>query len=39
MWEKRTLENIKDTHFNSTEAGYGPKYIYIIWPLIFMCVQ
>lgn len=39
MWEERTLENIKDTHFNSIEAGQGPKYIHVIWPHIFMCMQ
>lgn len=39
MWEEITLENIKDTHFNSTESGQGPKSIYIFWPLIFMSVQ
>lgn len=36
---ERTLENNKDTHFNSTEAEQAPKYTYIICPVIFMCVQ
>lgn len=39
MWEEKTLGNIKDTQFNSIETGQGPKYIYIVWPLIFMSVQ